>query len=131
MSELGAVTAISASAPNKAASKASVDYDAFLQLLVTQMKSQDPTKPMDSTEYMAQLASFSNVEQAIVTNEKLDAVLNATMLSTAGNVVGRTISGPNGVGGEVAQVRLSGGSPVAILVDGSEIALSGNWTLER
>ena len=36
-----------------------LDYNAFLQLLIAQMKNQDPTKPMDSAQYMAQLASFS------------------------------------------------------------------------
>jgi flagellar hook assembly protein FlgD len=49
------------------ASAPSVDYGAFLQLLVAQLKNQDPSKPMDSTQYMAQLASFSQVEQTIYT----------------------------------------------------------------
>src|SRR3712207_8435764 len=35
----------------------------FLKLLMAQMKNQDPTEPMKSTEYMAQLATFSQVEQ--------------------------------------------------------------------
>ena len=47
---------------------ASVDYNAFLQLLIAQMKNQDPTKPMDSAQLMSQLASFSNVEQGIKIN---------------------------------------------------------------
>ena len=46
------------------ANTASVDYNGFLRLLIAQMKNQDPTKPMDSAQFMAQLASFSNVEQA-------------------------------------------------------------------
>ena len=37
------------------ASKTQVDYQSFLKLLVAQMKNQDPTNPMDSTQYMAQL----------------------------------------------------------------------------
>lgn len=113
-----------------AASRAAVDYDTFLQLLVTQMKSQDPTKPMDSTEYVAQLANFSNVEQAIVTNKKLDAVLSANMLSTAANLVGRNVTGPDGQTGQVAQIRVIAGTPQAMLQDGREIALNGDWTLE-
>ena len=37
--------------------------DAFLQLLVTQMRYQDPLNPMDNTEYISQLATFSQLEQ--------------------------------------------------------------------
>lgn len=41
----------------------SLDKDAFLQLLVTQMKYQDPLEPTDNTEYVSQLATFSELEQ--------------------------------------------------------------------
>lgn len=37
--------------------------DEFLQLLVTQMRNQDPMKPMSDTEFIAQMAQFSNLEQ--------------------------------------------------------------------
>lgn len=40
-----------------------LDKDAFLQLLVTQMKYQDPLEPTDNTEYVSQLATFSSLEE--------------------------------------------------------------------
>lgn len=40
-----------------------LDKDAFLQLLVTQMKYQDPLEPTDNTEYVSQLATFSELEE--------------------------------------------------------------------
>lgn len=43
-------------------SSSSLDKDAFLQLLVTQMQYQDPLEPTDNTEYMSQLAQFSQLE---------------------------------------------------------------------
>ena len=60
-----------------------LDQEAFLRLLVTQMKTQDPTKPMESTEYIAQLASFSQVEQSVQVNNKLDSLLTSSALSLA------------------------------------------------
>ena len=45
------------------ASNSSLDKDAFLQLLVAQMKYQDPLEPTSNTEYISQLATFSELEE--------------------------------------------------------------------
>ena len=55
----------------------SVDHEAFLQLFIAEMQNQDPTNPTDSKDYLAQLATFSSVEQSIQTN-KPRSFLNAT-----------------------------------------------------
>lgn len=47
----------------KANSSSALDKDAFLQLLVAQMKYQDPLEPTDNTEYISQLATFSQLEE--------------------------------------------------------------------
>ena len=46
----------------------------FLQLLVTQLKNQDPTNPVDGTQFVAQLAQFSQLEQMINANTKLTQI---------------------------------------------------------
>lgn len=62
----------------------SLDKQAFLQLLVAQMKYQDPLEPTSNTEYVSQLATFSSLEQM--------QNLNATMQTQQGtNLVGKTV----------------------------------------
>lgn len=46
----------------------------FLTLLVAQMENQNPLEPQDSTEFIAQLAQYSTLEQQVSSNEKLDSI---------------------------------------------------------
>ena len=56
------------------------NFDAFLTLLTTQLRHQDPLEPMDSSEFTNQLVQFTGVEQAIYTNKNLEQLL--AMLAT-------------------------------------------------
>ena len=49
-----------------------LDRDAFLKLLVAQLQNQDPLKPQDSYEFVAELAQFSSLEQTMGINDRLD-----------------------------------------------------------
>ncbi|MGE3066589.1 MAG: flagellar hook assembly protein FlgD [Hyphomicrobiaceae bacterium] len=101
------------------------DYNAFLKLLVAQLKNQDPTKPIDSTQYLSQLASFSAVEQQTQTNSKLDALMTASALQQADGVIGRTITSSDGtVSGIVASVKIASSGAVAVLQNGTEVPLA-------
>lgn len=53
------------------------DFQNFLQLLTAQLRNQDPLNPADSTEFVAQLAQFSSVEQLVNANSKLDNIASA------------------------------------------------------
>jgi flagellar basal-body rod modification protein FlgD len=57
--------------------RAEADFATFLTLLTTQLRNQDPLKPLESTEFVAQLASFSAVEQQVRTNTLLEAMATA------------------------------------------------------
>lgn len=45
----------------------------FLQLLVAQIKNQDPTQPMDSTAFLSQLAQFSQLEQLVGIRQDIES----------------------------------------------------------
>jgi flagellar basal-body rod modification protein FlgD len=122
VSALGASQQINAVTPRPQGS--SLDQDAFLQLLVTQMKTQDPTKPMESTEYMAQLASFSQVEQSVQLNTKLDSLLTSSAIGLAESMIGRTVtSGDGKISGEVVSVKITNEGPMCTLADGKTLML--------
>lgn len=59
------------------------DFETFLTLLTAQMRNQDPLKPMDSTEFVAQLATFSAVEQQVKTNDQLATLIDLYTASPA------------------------------------------------
>ena len=103
---------------------ATVDYQAFLKLLVAQMKNQDPTSPMESTDYVAQLATFSQVEQSVQINNRLDQILQASVLSQAGSIIGRTVTTADGeISGTVAEVRMFSDGIIAVLEGGEEVPI--------
>ena len=79
-------------------SRDSVGKDDFLKLLVTQLKNQDPTNPMQPHEFAAQLAQFTSVEQLTQVNAGIAALSAQNQLSTlmsetsfSASLVGKTI----------------------------------------
>ena len=109
-------TPTTAPAPAKApeagtAPGVAADFQTFLTLLTTQMRNQDPLKPMESTEFIAQLAAFSGVEQQVRANERLDGILSALGGGTSAGLaswIGREVRAP--VAADYA------GEPVAVSV---------------
>ena len=54
--------------------QSSLGRDAFLKLLITQLSHQDPTQPQEDGEFIAQLATFSSLEQLTAINKTLEAI---------------------------------------------------------
>ena len=100
--------------------------DVFLQLLVAQMRYQDPNSPASTTEFMSQTATFTQVEKL----EEI-AAQNASLVAlqrslSAGALVGHTVSytGEDGSTktGTVGSVKITGDEPSAV-VDGVDVPL--------
>lgn len=107
-----------------------LDYDAFLKLLMAQMKNQDPLEPMKSSDYVAQLASFSQVEKAVQISDGISSLLSVSRLQQAEGLIGKTITSADGTtAGTVVASRLAGSDVIAVLGDGSEVTVGPGITL--
>lgn len=78
-----------ASAGSTTMDNSTLGKDAFLQLLVAQLKYQDPLKPADNTTYIAQLAQFSSVEQ--LTNISGQLNVQGQNLGLTSDLIGKTV----------------------------------------
>lgn len=120
------------SAPKSDSAKATLDYNNFLQLLIAQMKSQDPTDPMDATEQVAQLATFSQVEQQIKTNTNLESLLRNSTLSSASSYIGKTITSADGnTSGVVASIKVTAEGLTATTAAGANIAITNGIKISQ
>jgi flagellar basal-body rod modification protein FlgD len=69
--------------------------DAFLKILVTQLKHQNPLEPMKDQEFIAQLATFNSLEQMINMNKKLEMLVvsqNSSQLLQFNEMIGKKVS---------------------------------------
>lgn len=121
----------STAASSKAASALNVDYNTFLKLLIAQMKNQDPTNPMDATQQVSQLATFSQVEQTIQTNKNLESLISSSVLSEAGSIIGKTLTSADGsISGTVQQVKVNPNGLTATLDTGDQVDVAPGVTIQ-
>ena len=122
------------STSTKASGDTQQNKDTFMKLLVAQLRYQDPSKPVDSSEFVAQTAQFSSLETMEEMSKNNVEMLGAQLKLQASTLVGQTVSykGADGatVTGVVSSASFSavsvggtGGEPV-LKVDGKEVALS-------
>ena len=126
----GTNTSSGATSTSSSVSTPTVDYNSFLQLLIAQMQNQEPLNPTDSTQFVTQLATFSNVEQGVNTNSKLDQLLTISNLTQASTMVGHSLTSSDGtVSGVIESVRVDSSGATAILTDGQQITIDQGVTI--
>jgi len=103
-----------ASNATAASSSANLTMQDFLKVLLTQLTYQDPLKPMDNQQFMAQIAQFTTLQQTQELNANIQTLLgNQSALQSVG-LLGRTVdvstqTGP--ITGTVTGISLTGTSP--------------------
>ncbi len=116
-------------------SRPELGRDAFLQLLVTQLKNQDPLEPIQNEEFLAQLATFSSLEQLEELNDNV-VVMTAlnqsnallSQLTNSSALIGKTVSWFDPLTGEVGSgtvdsVKIVEGLAV-LQIDGRDVPLA-------
>ena len=98
------------------ASASSLGLQDFIRVLTTQLTYQDPLKPMDNQEFMAQIAQFTSLEQTQQLNDRMQMLVdNAAALQSVG-LIGRSIDFTTADGsrstGTVSGLSLGGDAPV-------------------
>jgi flagellar basal-body rod modification protein FlgD len=119
----------STTATSATQSSPTLDYNDFLQLMIAQLQNQDPLNPTDSSQFMSQIAEFSNVEQGINTNSKLDQLLVNSNISQASTMIGLVITGTDGTQGVIESVRIDSSGSTAILTDGTQVPITAGVSI--
>ncbi|MDX5593681.1 flagellar hook assembly protein FlgD [Pseudovibrio sp. SPO723] len=109
-----------------------LDYQAFLKLFMESLKNQDPTEPMDTAEYMGQMAQFSAVEQSTLMNQNLESMLKQSSIDQASGLIGMTVTTNDGkVSGIVESVQVTSEGNVAILEGGTAVLVQPGVTISK
>jgi flagellar basal-body rod modification protein FlgD len=99
-----------------------LNLEDFLRVLTTQLTYQDPLKPLDNQEFMAQLAQFTSLEQTQQLNSKIETLINNQAALQSVGLIGRTVDITTTGGsfsGTVRTLSFTGDSPViSILTTG-------------
>jgi flagellar basal-body rod modification protein FlgD len=119
---IDSVTAAAASTPPAGG----IGLQDFLKILTSEMSNQDPLKPLDNQEFIAQVAQFSALEQSRELNQKIDQLLSVQSASQSIGLLGKSVdiaAAGGQVAGKVVALDFVAGKPQLTL------ALSGGGTV--
>ena len=105
-------------APKPAATQTGMDRDAFMKLMIAQMRYQDPSKPMDNSQMLAQTAQYTSIELLQKVQQSQADLLSFQSVVLSSSLVGKTVTG-----------TALDGTPVTGVVSSARV-VSGNGYLE-
>ena len=92
-----------------------VSQEDFFRILVTQLRFQDPLKPIDNQAFIAQIAQFTSLEQSRQANDRIDALASIQAVTQTIGLLGKTVEIETATGpavGAVNTVSFQGNQPL-------------------
>jgi flagellar basal-body rod modification protein FlgD len=105
---------LSSSSQANALANAGLGQEDFLKVLLTQLTFQDPLKPMDNQEFIAQMAQFSNLELTRQQGDRIDTLLSIESAGQAIGLINKTVEVRTATGSEtgtVTTIAFNNGTP--------------------
>lgn len=108
------MTITATSGVSSAGANSTLSLQDFLKVLMTQLTYQDPLKPMDNEQFMAQIAQFTSLEETQQMNASIQTLVSNQAAQQSVGLIGHTVnfttqSGP--LSGTVQSIDLSGSTP--------------------
>lgn len=107
---------------------AELDKDSFLKLLVTELRHQDPTQPMNDREFISQMAQFSSLEQMSNMNKSIEKLLMRSQSGEAFSLIGKEVEAVDFASQQIVRGLVSGvvyrQDGVKVIIGSAEVSLN-------
>jgi flagellar basal-body rod modification protein FlgD len=110
-----AISAASAAGSAAVSQTSNIGIQDFLKILTAQLNNQDPLKPVDNEQFVAQIAQFATLDQSRQLNNKIDGLLSIQSATQSIGLLGKTVDiahDGNTYSGQVTALALSSGQPL-------------------
>jgi flagellar basal-body rod modification protein FlgD len=122
-----AISSTAAAGSGSISQSSNIGIQDFLKILTAQLNHQDPLKPVDNQEFVAQIAQFATLEQSRQLNEKIDSLLSVQSSVQSLSLLGRTVDiSKNGFlfTGKVTALDVSTGTPLLTVTTSTSVESS-------
>ena len=105
-----------------------INLDSFLKIVLAQLTYQDPLKPVDSAQFVTQLAQMTSLQQTVELTTAMNNVLAVDSATQIISLLGKTVQVATASGtsiGKVTGVTFQGGTPQFSITDSSGVSLTG------
>lgn len=120
-----ATSAIDSASLAQSTKTAGLSMEDLLKLLMTELSYQDPLKPVENKEFLAQMAQFSSLDTTRQLNDNIQRMLSLQSLNQSVGLLGKTVDASTSTGtvsGQVTALQLASGEPqITLTTTGGEV----------
>lgn len=125
----GALASLQAPGKTTTNPKSQLKTDDFIKMMVTQLQQQDPTKPADNGQLLAQMSQIGQLQSQQALQASLTTLTLQNNIGSASNLIGKSVEGNDPTSGEaisgtVKSVRVEKGNVLLALEDGTDLPMS-------